>query len=223
MLEAGTKLRLRFAKEGRAVYLSHLDLMRTMQRAFLRAGYPLKYSEGFNPHPVISILLPLGVGTASVCELMDFSLTAPLDPEALPERLTKAMPEGIRATEVYPGGRKVRELKWLRVEGVLEYDAADPAALCAPLTDFFRQARIVIMRKTKRGEGESDIAPAIRELHFTPGDRCVRLQGVISAQDPTLNPEHLPSALRQLAPNLAPDFASFTRLEVYDAEMRPFR
>lgn len=223
MLEAGTKLRLRFAKQGRAVYLSHLDLMRTMQRAFLRAGYPLKYSEGFNPHPVISILLPLGVGTASVCELMDFSLTEALDPSALPERLTAALPEGIRALEVYPGGRKVKELKWLRVEGTLEYDAGDPVALCPPLTDFFRQQRIVITKKTKRGEGESDIAPAIHALDFTPGHRCVSLQGVISAQDPTLNPEHLPSALRQLAPALAPDFASFTRLEVFDAEMQPFR
>ena len=172
---------------------------------------------------MISILLPLGVGTASVCELMDFSLTAPLDPAALPERLTAALPEGIRATAVYPGGRKVRELKWLLVEGVLEYDAGDPAALCAPLSAFFRQASIVIRKKTKRGEGESDIAPAIRELSLTPGDRCVHLQGVISAQDPTLNPELLPNALRQLAPALAPDFASFTRLEVYDAEMQPFR
>ena len=51
------KLRLRFEKTGRAVWISHLDLMHTMQRAFSRAGYALKYSEGFNPHPVISILL----------------------------------------------------------------------------------------------------------------------------------------------------------------------
>ena len=44
------KLRLRFEKTGRAIYISHLDLMRTMQRVFLRADCPLKYSEGFNPH-----------------------------------------------------------------------------------------------------------------------------------------------------------------------------
>ena len=42
------KLRLRFEKTGRAVYISHLDLMATMQRAFSRAGLELKYSEGFN-------------------------------------------------------------------------------------------------------------------------------------------------------------------------------
>ena len=50
------KLRLRFEKTGRAIYISHLDLMSTMQRAFARAELELKYSEGFNPHPLISIL-----------------------------------------------------------------------------------------------------------------------------------------------------------------------
>ena len=69
------KLRLRFSKTGRAIYISHLDLMAAMQRAFARAELPLKFSEGFNPHPQISILLPLSVGTASVCELMDFRLS----------------------------------------------------------------------------------------------------------------------------------------------------
>ena len=86
------KLRLRFSKKGRAVYISHLDLMRTMQRAFMRAGYALRYSEGFNPHPVISILLPLGVGASSECELMDFQLTEEADLSALPTRLTAALP-----------------------------------------------------------------------------------------------------------------------------------
>ena len=223
MVEADTKLRLRFAKKGRAVYISHLDLMRTMQRAFLRADYPLKYSEGFNPHPVISILLPLGVGAHSECELMDFSLTRPCDLAALPAYLTAAMPEGIEALEAYAGGRKVKELKWLRVTGVLEYDRRALDEMRSGLSEFFAQSSIVIMKKTKRGEGESDIAPAIREIGFASGVGCVRLEAVISAQEPTLNPEHLANALRQLAPALAPDFAEFTRREVYDADMNIFR
>ena len=61
-------------KRPPAVYISHLDLMQTMQRAFSRTGYELKYSEGFNPHPQISIALPLSVGAASFCEIMDFKL-----------------------------------------------------------------------------------------------------------------------------------------------------
>lgn len=218
------KLRLRFVKEGRAVYISHLDLMRTMQRAFQRAGYGLKYSEGFNPHPILSILLPLSVGTSSECELMDFQLSHET-PELseMPEKLTAAMPEGIRVLEVYPEGRKVKELKWLQISGSLEYDTADVQLMRDGLQRFFANEAIVIRKKTKRGEGESDIAPAIRSIGFTAETGQVSLSAVISAQDPTLNPDLLISALAQLAPALAPDFAEFRRLAVFDTAMKEFR
>ena len=217
------KLRLRFAKEGRAVFISHLDLMRTMQRAFQRADLSLKYSEGFNPHPILSILLPLSVGVQSLCELMDFELAQPSALDSLPVRLTSVMPEGIRVLEAYPQGRKVRDLKWLRVSGIMEYDTADVHTVRDGLQRFFAAERIVIRKKTKRGEGESDIAPAIRSIGFEAEEGVVRLNAVISAQDPTLNPEHLISALTQITPELAPDFAHFTRMEVYDAGMHAFR
>ncbi|MFR7767761.1 MAG: TIGR03936 family radical SAM-associated protein [Oscillospiraceae bacterium] len=217
------KLRLRFEKTGRAIYISHLDLMRTMQRVFLRADCPLKYSEGFNPHALISILLPLSVGVGSVCELMDFQLREDVDLAALPERLTAVMPEGIRALEAYPAGRKVRELKWLRVTGRYEYDRADPAEMAQKLSAFYARDAIVITRKTKRGEGQMDIVPAIAELHIRPEETCVTVEAVVSAQEPTLNPDHLVAALQQLAPELAPDFAAFTRQEVYTEDMQIFR
>ena len=223
MAEAGEKLRLRFAKEGRAVYLSHLDLMRTLQRAFARAELPLKYSEGFNPHPQISILLPLGVGTASECELMDFRLTERSALPELPERLTAVLPEGLRALEVYANGRRSAELKWLRVTGRLEYDGGEPKARCGGLEAFFARPALVIEKKTKRGLGESDIAPAIREVRVADCGGALRLDAVLSAQEPTVSPEHLIAALRQLAPELLPDFWSFTRREVYDARMERFR
>ncbi len=218
------KLRLLFSKEGKAVYISHLDLMRTMQRVFLRAGLSLKYSEGFNPHPLISILLPLSVGAASCCELMDFQLKEEPDLSALPERLTAVMPSGIRALSVFPARRKAAELKWLSVAGELTYDEKDPSEARDGLQRFFARPEIVIRKKTKRGEGESDIAPAIRSIGFRTGEEGkVLLNATISAQDPTLNPELLVSALRQLAPQLAPDFAEFRRMEIYDASMQIFR
>ena len=51
------KLRLIFIKEGRAVYISHLDLLRTFQRVFLRQGLVLRHSQGFHPHPILSFAL----------------------------------------------------------------------------------------------------------------------------------------------------------------------
>ena len=217
------KLRLRFSKTGRAVYISHLDLMHTMQRAFSRAGYALKYSEGFNPHPQISIALPLSVGAASRCELMDFKLREDADLAQLPGRLTAVMPEGIKILEAYEPERKTAALKWLQVEGVFEYDARDPAAMAEALRAFYEQDSIVITKKTKRGMGETDIRPGIRSIAFQAGADSVSVASVVSAQEPTINPGLFAEALRQKAPELAPDFAKFTRIETYDADMRIFR
>ena len=217
------KLRLRFSKTGRAVYISHLDLMHTMQRAFSRAGCALKYSEGFNPHPQISIALPLSVGAASLCEIMDFRLKEDPDLTELPRKLTAALPEGIEVLEAYEPWRKTAQLKWLSIEGVMEYDERNPAEMAAALTAFYAADSVVITKKTKRGVGETDIRPGIREIAFAPGEKAVMVKAVISAQEPTVNPELLAEALRQLAPEIAPDFARFTRLETYDADGKVFR
>lgn len=217
------KLRLRFKKTGRAVYISHLDLMDTIQRAFSRAEYGLKYSEGFNPRPQISIALPLSVGTGSVCEVMDFKLRCETALDDFPQRLTAAMPEGIEIIEVYEPQRKASEIKWLEVEGIMEYDERDAGEMAAALRGFYAAPEIVITKKTKRGLGEMDIKPAIQSIAFTPGDKCVKMDAFISAQEPTLNPELLTDALRQRAPEIAPDFAKYMRIETYDAQMNVFR
>ena len=217
------KIRIRFKKIGRAVYISHLDLMHTMQRAFSRAGYELKYSEGYNPHPVMSILLPLSVGCASVCELMDFKLRQDCRLDMLPAELTAVLPEGIEIIEAYEPTNKASELKWLAIDGVMEYDERDSAIMAEKLTEFYSVPELVIRKKTKRGEGEADIKSAIREISFETDKDCVKLHAIISAQEPTLNPELLTEALRQKAVEIAPDFAKYTRLETYDAEMQVFR
>ena len=217
------KLRLRFEKTGRSVYISHLDLMHTMQRAFSRAEYELKYSEGFNPHPQISIALPLSVGVESYCEIMDFRLKGNADLRELPPRLTAVMPEGIRVTDCYEQVNKTALLKFLEIRGAFEYDDRPPAEMAEKLNLFYSQDAIVIEKKTKRGQGQSDIRPAIREIRFAPGEKTVELSAVISAQEPTLNPALLADALRQLEPAIAPDFARFTRIENYLENMEIFR
>ena len=217
------KLRMRFSKTGRAIYISHLDLKATIQRAFSRAGSRLQYSEGFNPRPHISIALPLSVGTASLCELMDFRLLEEVDITSLAARLNATMPEGITVQEIYEPTRKNAELKWLAVEGLFEYDDRPVDIMQEQLAAFFARPSIVIEKKTKRGLAPTDIRPAIREIAFAAGEDGVHVSAVLSAQSPTLNPDLLPAALRALAPEIAPDFAKFTRIETYDAEMKLFR
>lgn len=217
------KYRMLFAKTGRAVYISHLDLMRTITRAFLRAECRLKYSEGFNPHPNISIALPLSVGCESVCEIMDFKMLEDMPCEEIKSRISDQFPEGIEVIDVYEMQRKVKEIKWLRISGVFEYDERDAAQMVEKLNEFYAAESIVITKKTKRGMGESDIRPAIKEISFEASGGDVILSAVISAQEPTLNPELIADALRQLAPEYAPDFAKFRRLEIFDEKMEIFR
>lgn len=217
------KYRMLFAKTGRAVYISHLDLMRTITRAFLRAECRLKYSEGFNPHPNISIALPLSVGCESVCEIMDFKMLEDMPCEEIKSRISDQFPEGIEVIDVYEMQRKVKEIKWLRISGVFEYDERDAAQMAEKLNEFYAAESIVITKKTKRGMGERDIRPAIKEISFEASGGDVILSAVISAQEPTLNPELIADALRQLAPEYAPDFAKFRRLEIFDENMEIFR
>lgn len=218
------KLRMRFAKTGRAVYISHLDLMHTLQRAFLRAGYRLKYSEGFNPHPVISIAVPLSVGCASLCEIMDFTLLEEaVDFDQLRCDLNHSMPEGVTVTDIYVPDRKASGIRWMKVTGLLEYDDRDAATLVPALADFYAQPSIPVNRRTKRGEGVLDIVPYVRGIEVAADEDGVRLTATVSVNEPTINPELLSAALRQNAPELTPDFAKFTRLEVYDEAMEIFR
>ena len=217
------KYRMLFSKTGRAVYISHLDLMRTITRAFMRAECRLKYSEGFNPHPNISIALPLSVGCESLCELMDFKMREELSCSEIKERLSDQFPEGIEVIDVYEAERKVKELKWLRVSGVFEYDERGTEEMAGRLNEFYASESIVIEKKTKRGMGQSDIRPAIREIDFELSGSDVKMSALISAQEPTLNPELIAEALRQLAPDIAPDFAKFKRLEIFDENMAVFR
>lgn len=217
------KYRMLFSKTGRAVYISHLDLMRTVTRAFMRAECKLKYSEGFNPHPNISIALPLSVGCESVCEIMDFKMREDMPCEEIKNRLETQFPEGIAVIDVYEAERRVKEIKWLSISGVLEYDERDAAAMAGKLNEFYAAESIVITKKTKRGMGESDIRPAIRDISFAQSGRDVSMRALISAQEPTLNTELIADALRQLAPDIAPDFAKFRRLEIFDENMQVFR
>ena len=136
------KVRLVYEQTGRARWISHLDAMRTLQRVLLRAQVPIKYSEGFNPHALISILMPLSVGTESLCQIADIRLREDVDLAALPERLTAVSPEGLRFTGAYENGDKPAELKWLEVRGLWEYDEADPAKTAEALTAALEAAKM---------------------------------------------------------------------------------
>jgi len=93
-------LRAVFEKSGRAVFISHLDLLRTMQRAIKRSGIPVWYSQGFNPHIYLNFPLALSLGVTSKTEFMDFAITEKCDTNTITEKLNEVMPEGLKIISI---------------------------------------------------------------------------------------------------------------------------
>lgn len=178
------ELRFRFAKRGRAAYLSHLDVMRTFQRAFIRAGIRIRHSEGFNPHPKMSIALPLQLGCESVCELLDASVID--GPEDMAAALNLVLPEGIEVLAAGEPRRPVREIAWtewsLRFQDTIFAQEAERV---------FSLPELPVEKKTKRGLVTLDIAPHIRLLS-REGEE---LRMLLRADSPTINAGDLKKAL----------------------------
>ena len=104
-------IRVFFVKEGPSKYMSHLDLMRCMTRTIRRAGVPIWYTEGFNPHPFMTFAMPLSLGTSGMCETMDVRMTTDMPFEEVKSRLNSALCEGIYVTKVDYQGQKATAIK----------------------------------------------------------------------------------------------------------------
>ena len=212
------KLRLRFAKEGRAAYISHLDLLRTFQRVFLRQGIVLRHSQGFHPHPILSFALPLSVGQESVCELLDLETVEDLDCAALPGRLNPSLPEGIRALACREPVRPIRDLAELICRVELVYDGGISAGGAEEVRSLLTGESLVVQKRTKRrAMADIDIRPMLHSLEMEKEPGLLRLTVRVAAQNPGLNPALLAAAIAACHPALAPDFTRVRRLEALDS------
>jgi radical SAM-linked protein len=94
------RLRVKFSRGEEVKFISHLDIMRLWQRVFTRAGVPLAYSEGFNPHPRVSLAAPLALGVTSEAELMDVMLSREFSPHSFSLVVGRQLPCGIKILQV---------------------------------------------------------------------------------------------------------------------------
>ena len=218
-------LRALFEKNGMAVYISHLDLMRLFQRSFKRAGLALTHTKGFNPRPSVSIALPLSLGVASNCELLDFELEGEaVSCQEIKDRLNQTLTEGIRILDVYDSGAKLKHLAYLSCDVTLEYDAGIPEGAADRIRQLFSEPELIVEKKGKNGITEQNIVPMIRELNVTECDSHeLTLTALICCQNPTLNPALLVAAIGKYVPELTPDFSRICRREIYNTNNEIFR
>ncbi len=206
------------------MYISHLDLLRTFQRVFLRQGMVLRHSQGFHPHPIISFALPLSVGQASDCEILDFEVNEDMDGTGFPEALNAFMLEGVRAVDCYVPVRPVRELARLRCRVEMVYDGGVPAGAAEEIRNLLLGESVVIQKRTKRkAMADIDIRPMLHSLEIQESACLLTLEAEVSAQNPGMNPALLAAAVEVHRPELSPDFVRVRRLVVLDAEGKVFR
>ena len=198
--------RLLFTKTGN-VWISHLDTMRLFQRAFKRSGFHLKHTQGFNPRPSVSIALPLSVGVESICELLDFELEdTGISAIEIQEKLNTNLVDGIQVLEVYEQGAKLKFLKYLQCELDLEYDRGIQADYQTVISQLFNQAELWMDKKSKNGITSQNIIPMIQSINIISlTDTTLRINAVISCQEPSLNPTQLSAAVMKYLPQYTPD------------------
>lgn len=217
--------RLLFEKTGNGVWISHLDLMRLFQRAFKRGGLNLKHTQGFTPRAVVSIALPLSVGVESVCEILDYELDGQTMPhEEVVQRLNATMPAGVRVLQSYDSSCKIKNLAKLKCSVFLEYDKGIPDGAVEGISGIFQRDNLLVEKKGKNGPVEQDIIPMISKLEvLTEDENTIRLDAVVCAQNPSLNPQQLVAAIERYAPEYKPDFAKVRREEALTSDGSVFR
>ncbi len=180
-------IRVKFSKNGRLIYISHLDLCRTMRTILKRAKLPVKYTEGFNPHLKMTFALPLSLGVSSDCEFMDLVLCEPMSCEEASVRLHRAFPLGLSVEALYEPQTKLTDAAYAAYEitllGVHWKEA---------LTQKFSAPIFVEKRKKDGTMAEMNLCDSLASVDFSEiGENTVLYVKIPCANGGSLNPEYV--------------------------------
>ena len=164
--ELAQRIRVRFEKLGRMRFLSHLEQQTLFIRAVGRAQIPIRYSQGFHPHPKFSFATALSVGVESYAEYMDFEVDAGFSAQNLLDALNGTLPEGMRVVEAAEISMKAPSLSVIMEK--VRYRVTLPEALALDLPgkiEEFLALNSSPMRREKKGKVvEFDLRHELYEL-----------------------------------------------------------
>ncbi len=202
-----------YEKTDNAKYISHLDFVRAYNRTMRRARLPVAFSEGFNPHPLLSFALPLSVGYTSQCELLEFRLTEELPPEEIKERINAVIPMGIKILSVHKGKSAMKTLRYALYR-------VTPENMPESVEDFMSMETIVIDKKTKSGIKDTDIRKDIIEIR--PQSGCM-LMTLSAGSEKNLKPDVVIKAMNKYIPDYDSGDCEYHRVAIYDGDMNEIK
>jgi len=223
------RLRLRYAARGRLRFTSTRDFQRAFERALRRTGVPMAYSQGFNPHPRISYANAAPTGTASEAEYVEIAVTAVLDPDKVRAALDEALPPGIDVLEVVEVRTPDLADRLQASVWTLELPGLPLERVRAAAEAFLAADQVEVQRLTKSGMRTFDargpvvrlevglVDPASGDAQTDPtgGDPagpCAILSLVVRHVTPSVRPDDVLAALRQVADLEPPVPPRVTRL-----------
>lgn len=214
----------KFKKGSTIKFISHLDLMRTIQRVIRRAKLPAEYSKGFNPHMTLSIAQPLSVGIYSDAEYMDLEMVEDITESEIMEKFNQAAPEGIKISFVkmvphIPNTKKIPQLMAL-IEGA-EYSIniifKAGTDIKSKMEELLENTEWVTVKKSKKGEATVNIRPMVKEISYDINAEELKLNVFISCGSrENLSAELLSEYIRSSIGNYEENaFVDIKRKELY--------
>ncbi|MPQ42485.1 TIGR03936 family radical SAM-associated protein [Clostridium tarantellae] len=215
---------IKFTKNAEIKFISHLDLMRTIQRIVRRAELPVEYSKGFNPHMVLSIAQPLSVGVYSEGDYLDLNLAEDLPEVAVKELLNENSANGIKFLEVSksPVVHNVKRLPQAMalIDGasyIIKIKYNDVSNAVKEMDDLFKKSEFMALKKSKKGEKMVDIKPQIKEIKYWAKDDVLVINALVSCGSrDNLSPDFLANFIKSNTSNVNESaFTEIKRVEMY--------
>ena len=149
-------VRIKYSKLGDISYISHLDIIKLMERIVRRTGLKLSYSEGFNPHPKTAFSPALQLGVQSQCEYLDMEFDEAVEEDLLIQKLNEKTVEGINFIEAKILTDKVDSLVAFithsRYEiAVDEEDENKISKIISAINKINNTNEMLLTKKTKKG------------------------------------------------------------------------
>lgn len=216
---------IKFTKNSEIKFISHLDIMRTIQRMITRSELPVEFSQGFNPHMSLSIAQPLPVGVYSSGEYMDIALDREVEENIIVEKLNKSAPIGIKILKAVKirnirDGEKKIPPSMASIDGAkysINIRYINTVNLEDKLNKMLNEDEWIILKKTKTSETNANIKPFVKEFKYNINENSLNLVVAIACGSrENLSADLLCNFIKNYTGNYDSDaFVDIERLELY--------
>ena len=202
---------LKYGRDERVKYISHLDFIRMFHRSVRRSGIPFAFSQGFNPHPIMTVAMPLSVGVTAEGEYMKVGFEKELSDEDI-KKLNSALPDGFFVSawkKIENGKPDISKLDKAMYQAEVEVESG----IDCEFEKILEKEELTVMKKSKSGVKPSDIRPYIYSLKITGKiDNIIKLDMCLACSNSyNLKPETVINAMEEYIDGFKSSFISVHR------------